>query len=674
MIGRVIACAGAGLAGWLALPVAPAYASGCEVSGVVQDADGVAIAGIGVALSEGSAVTRTSTDREGRYRFPGAGRQGGALTVSLVVADAAHDPAWFSLYHERREVVIASDTFSPDGGCERNFDFRAIDDRYPEGEFPRAWWADVITLYRGFSEALSLSARLGIDLGRTPLEIQVFYPAASPDTTFWVGTPSFAPDSDRLPYIGLGVHASLRADDGWPGNREDHEIGHHVLARGFGGVLPRSRNDLSGGGYWANPTSADAWAEGFASFYAVMVAKHVRSTARPHWLRIGGAMLDLELDYRPWDLGGLEEIAVAGVLLDLEDGPGDYATDAGATGLTIVASERIEGEGWALIAGQVAGGLQGPTVVDLELLDEAGGAVARTRTVVVPEAQGEQSSGRFAAWVPDGVAASTARLATHPAQDDDPVDLALDDIWRAIADFTSTKPESHGRLFDVEDLHAAMKKSFGGKDADGNGIEDIDQLFIAHGLFQDANGNRRWDEGEIVGQTGHPGGPITIDGVETRRPDLSPRHRVELPAALRAEVELTGAQDPTLVVLAHAGERPPVAYMPTADAAGRIAILPPPAAVPSDAAGDAQASVSILALAPGEAPVVVARLDATQLLADIERRTVPFLSLSADLAALQPDAVSAAEDLRVAWGIFVGGSVTLLFGLGVLVLGIARGR
>jgi len=660
---RLAGLASSALAAALSLAPTEARASGCDVSGVVTDADGEKIAGIEIVLREGEQIRRTATDREGRYRFVGAG--GGPLVVSLVVADGAHDPPRFRLFHERRGIVISSDEFSAGGSCERDFAFTSIDERYPEGDFPKKWWADAVTLYRGFSEALSLVGRLGIDLGRTPLEVQAFYPAASPDSTFWVGTPSYAPDSNRKPFIGLGVNASTRADGGWPGNREDHEIAHHVLARAFGGVIPRARADTGHGGYWLNPTSSDAWVEGFASFYAVMVAKHVRNTPRPSWLAVGGGVLDVELDYRPWDLGGLEAVAVAGLLLDLEDGPSDYPRNPGLPAATVGEVTRHQSKDLVLLSASVEGedgeALPDGTAIDLDLLDEAGEVVASSRTAI--------ALGKAVVVVPEGVAATSLRVAEGEGKDDDPVDLELTEVWRAIADFTSSKPESNRRLFDVDDLHAAMKRNFGGRDADGDGTDDIEQLFIAHGLFADQNGNRQHDAGEAVGPTSHPASTVVVDGKTVERPKLDPRPRLPLPASARATVTASDPRAATVVITRGGGGT--VAYIPRPDAQGRLALIPPPVPTAADAP---VASLTVLALAADKQPAIVEQLDAATMLAAIEEHSESHLQLTVDLDALDSTDSARSDDLRLAWGVFVGGSVTFVFGLGLLVVGLVRRR
>ncbi|MEM6992851.1 MAG: carboxypeptidase regulatory-like domain-containing protein, partial [Myxococcota bacterium] len=105
---------GAGL--WLAVPEPSAHASGCDVHGVVRDAAGGTLAGIEVRLEQGTTVRTTATDRDGRYRFVAAAET--PMHVAVVMADGAHDPAWFRLTYDNAAIEIRSDTFSGDADCE----------------------------------------------------------------------------------------------------------------------------------------------------------------------------------------------------------------------------------------------------------------------------------------------------------------------------------------------------------------------------------------------------------------------------------------------------------------------------------------------------------------------------------------------------------------------------
>lgn len=54
---------------------------------------------------------------------------------------------------------------------------------------------------------------------------------------------------------------------------------------------------------------------------------------------------------------------------------------------------------------------------------------------------------------------------------------------------------------DLSDLHGALSAAFLGDD-DGDGYSDVDEIFIAHGAFGDAERDLRHDDGEVLGDTG----------------------------------------------------------------------------------------------------------------------------------------------------------------------------
>ena len=88
---------------------------------------------------------------------------------------------------------------------------------------------------------------------------------------------------------------------------------------------------------------------------SVMVAKHVEERPLPHLYRVRGTPRSLELDYRAWsNRGRFEELAIAGLLLDLEDGPDDYARGRDLPDLRIDWYDRYEDPALGtLIVGEV---------------------------------------------------------------------------------------------------------------------------------------------------------------------------------------------------------------------------------------------------------------------------------------------------------------------------------
>jgi parallel beta-helix repeat protein len=78
--------------------------------------------------------------------------------------------------------------------------------------------------------------------------------------------------------------------------------------------------------------------------------------------------------------------------------------------------------------------------------------------------------------------------------DDDYINLSIEEIWRVIGSV---------HLVDMRDVYERfVSQNIGSSDSDGDGISDLDELFIAHGFFADANENRRYDVGEEVGWGG----------------------------------------------------------------------------------------------------------------------------------------------------------------------------
>jgi hypothetical protein len=76
------------------------------------------------------------------------------------------------------------------------------------------------------------------------------------------------------------------------------------------------------GGYCLNTSTNDSWHEGWANYYAALVQKEILKSSKYWRLQDGpGLYTDLESQYKSWHS---EEIAVAGLLLDLIDQTSDY--------------------------------------------------------------------------------------------------------------------------------------------------------------------------------------------------------------------------------------------------------------------------------------------------------------------------------------------------------------
>ena len=79
--------------------------------------------------------------------------------------------------------------------------------------------------------------------------------------------------------------------------------------------------------------------------------------------------------------------------------------------------------------------------------------------------------------------------------DDDYIDLTMSQIWDIIGSKT------YSDLRDMKDVYDAfVAAGIGSGDSDGDGLSDLDELFVAHGIFADTNGNHSYDPGEEIGR------------------------------------------------------------------------------------------------------------------------------------------------------------------------------
>ena len=113
--------------------------------------------------------------------------------------------------------------------------------------------------------------------------------------------------------------------------------------------------DQNHAGYYVNPSTTESWTEGFAGFFSMMVSKHIDGDRLAHLYRVEGGLVNIELDYRAWlGLGRAEDLAVASLLLDLEDGPADYGEASEASDLLVEWSTVVDDSTYGrLVVGEV---------------------------------------------------------------------------------------------------------------------------------------------------------------------------------------------------------------------------------------------------------------------------------------------------------------------------------
>ena len=707
--------------------------AGAEPGGL-RDYPGHPLAGVRVALvrdASGETLAVVGADKKGQFRFI-VGRVDNQLGVDpgetkvdlppdfdpgtesvhleLRLAEAGHSPSRYEVFAPHNFVAqqtrMSSDSLAWETECkfgvaERDFDLGNIPKTYT------AWpgveiWPDLGEVYDRIGRAWALADMLGVKLtAGLPLPIYTFCdwqatsvmaarllddPPRLCDTATNVFTSVPTTARTHPTFIAIGSDSTLLTDGGWPDNREYHEFGHFFQAEALG-AFPIDPADANHGGYYANPSSTDSWTEGFAEWYSMMVSKHIDEDPRPELYRLEGSQMDLELDYRPWLARGAgEELAVAGVLLDLEDAPADYAIPPAQPSLKVRWwSTYDDPSGKRLLVGEVANvspaiasyayaGYSEQTTVAAVFYDSLHRAVhtgyASTvpwdlpdqRWLLAPVGSQERfgipaNVGFFSLTIPDGLSWQSVDVAAfegrpgESANDDDKVGLGLDEVWRVIESYKSANQDGNGHLFDVSELHDAFRAADGGHDADRNGMDDIDQLFVGHGFFADSNGNLSYDTGETVGLSSHQG--------RFGEADMTPRH--DLPPLPGEMVRVDSGGVPTTVIveveLAAPNQARSYSYavQPNADGYVDVAVPPP----------EYGAVVTLIANAYGYLPAIVGTIQSGTFWSGVDTgKTPPVLSFSVTLrwGTIQPpgDVVPA---LCVAAGVLlliVGGWLTSL--------------
>ena len=641
-LAAVLALAAGALA--LAGEAAPhATAASCRVRGVVLDVRGDPVPGIRVQLAQDRELTNQATDAEGRYDFgllsdPGLRR----ISVELISEEYAHNPRRFQVLAWQSLGVLRSDTFGFDdeGGCERDFQLAAIPASYRAQWPSKEEWPDLLEVYQRTQRAWALADEIGerVSYG-LPLRVYAWCDdvrlgcTPSADFAGFAGTRSDGSYTTSRPYVVLGTETSAREHGDVPDNREYHEFGHYFLADLFGRSLPLHPDNAPHGGYYRNPSSSDSWTEGFAEFYSLMVAKHVDGEPSPERYRIRGAEYDVELDHLAWEWAGWwEELSLAGLLLDFEDGDADYRSRAPSRELRVDSQRVRRIDGGVVVEGGVTNTswrpLAYPEVV-VELLDDWGGVLFRTAAPASPARLDPGAEGEFIVPVPEGLAATRVRVTPGPLplRDDDPIDVTLGQLIDAIKDYRSEHEHGNGYVFDVNELYRALSEAFGGRDHDRDGVDDVEQVFRAHGFFADLDGSRSWRGGEAAGLTSHP----AYEGYPSFLP------RPDLPVAPEAMVVIDsgGVATHAVVYLTYA---PPH----TARSYGYVAAIEDDAIVLAAPPQGYDARVTILLLADGYRPAVVAEFDNEQLWDHWEQ--APGRSIIEFEATLQPNDGDASDD------------------------------
>jgi len=285
----------------------------------------------------GRAVTQAP---DGRYVFPGV-----PVTDSLVmsvtlehVGTTANQPPTFQVLYGQAVgappwplAYVATQPFDTNsmgsGRLTKDVVFADKPDIVTHPDFDRAHLDDLGAIYYHTHQAWQLTDHLSQPLDfQLPLDIVAYSPLSN---VFWLGPFTDGRNALADPHINIEADkgSSDITDGSRPDNREWHEFGHHVMADTFADLMPVSPGDKNHGGF-ANPSTSDSWAEGFAEFYSMMVEREIvaQPDQRPELYRMAGFEVSLETNFRAWwkvsakDVAiPLEEFALAGLLLDLVD-------------------------------------------------------------------------------------------------------------------------------------------------------------------------------------------------------------------------------------------------------------------------------------------------------------------------------------------------------------------
>ncbi len=459
--------------------------------------------GVPVALvREGKELQRVITEApDGRYILPNVPITNN-LVISITLRHEAKTPPTFQVVHQLPEalggpVIYATTrpftvTASTPNPWVRNIHFadRFNDPPLETGRgIPLDRLDDAAVIYYRTYQAWKLADSMSqsFDL-LLPVDIVAF---SNSNGTYWSGPRSNDVNPPADAFINFDPAASAIAAEhpNRPDNQEWHEFAHHLLADALGDAMPEDPLVCPPGGAfgqdcnhygYVNATTNDSWTEGFAEFYALVVARDIEGEFRPDLYHWEGRDDSLEANYRAWDIVyppyvSDEEFAAAGLLWDLID-PVDAADASILTdsqGITTTYADCVE----------------------VSLANQLWSILTTDWGDAVPRPPGEPQA--YGGWV-----------------------------------------------FDIKHLYDILKlQGVGSAHSHGRAMSDLDELFVAHGFFADiAPTNRAYDPGEEIGRAAymtytHPSGVVISARPERRDRPAIPGSTI----AFQALDSVTGA-------------------------------------------------------------------------------------------------------------------------------------
>jgi hypothetical protein len=608
-----------------------AEAGDCTVHGVVRDHKTEPVAGIRVqVLLPDNRRLDTVTDENGEYRFPKLTADAtfdparDPVRVVLVPREAAHDPGRFEVHHGFGVPELRSDPFiaARPETCERQFHVGIAQQGYESLGPPMQDWGGLIAIYQAMADAWKLADHLVQPMDRgLPLRVYAWCREGVlvPQCPGEDASAHYVMDNqeDHRPYIAIrDVWSAYIAQDP---SIVYHEFGHAFMGDAFD-AFPAVPGITNHAGYYRNASSQDAWSEGFASFYDLMVRKHVLHAPNPALIPNRG---DMEIDRKPWELEGKwEEFALLGVLLDLEDRFQDYPGGAYPPVAVPDADVTVSRD-----AGVVLGERLGAphTPVTATFLDRGGAVVGRASgTLYDGGIVNNVPTTRFLLPIPEGLAFERVSVLVHVSGhdgDDDPVAGDLATLWQLLLGYRSASAHGGGHVTDVSEVYEAVRNAFPG-DRDANGLPDVTQIFAAHGFFADVAGGTS----DRVHQVQEP--PGLSSHTHPKHGDMVPRFAPPRFPEMLARLDTGGVPASALVQVSMdpPNEALSFGFLTRPDAEGRIEVAAPP----PGAAG----TLSIIAVPDGGgSPRRVAILDGAAFWRQADAHPdETFLAFAVDLA------------------------------------------
>lgn len=236
-------------------------------------------------------------------------------------------------------------------------------------------------------------------------------------------------------------------------------------------------------------------------------------------------MKDLEANARAWED---EEFAIAGLLLDLIDSNKSHSTFK-RYNLKILSTEVEElYPDYFWVLGEVRNAGK-DTVTNPQIVAEFSedGKVVRTIPGTVFQGRLESEEvGTYAIPVPSDLVHTSVKVRSGALSfaDDDPVSRGVDpgQLIAALETHKTLYPghSKGGHLVNVVDLYHALDDWFV-KSERTITKEDLDDLFVLHGLFEDTHddvSNKQLDPGEEIGMTSHVANPAAGGDEMLERP------------------------------------------------------------------------------------------------------------------------------------------------------------